>query len=403
MTAAMRNAPFPAHRQQRGLSLIELMIAVTLSLLIAIALITLYLNITRSNQEMTRTNAQIESGRFASYFLQDDVAHAGFWGSYNPKFDNLAFSDVPDDVPSAIPDPCLAFSAWPTNVALRKIFLDGLVGIPLQLYPGDAVPSSCDTLLSNRSANTDVLVVRHAEACIPGVGNCEVDNANRAYFQSTNCLPTSTSYPTYLIATAGFNLQQRDCASVAVKRRLIQHIYYIRDFATTAGDGIPTLVRSSFDFGDHDANAGTANTLAQLPPTALVEGVESFRVELGLDTLSRSGAAVNYATAVTWAAPPLQSNPLNRGDGNVDGEYIRCTSLAPCTAAQLINTVAAKIFLLARSRDISPGYTDTKTYTMTSQSAPNPDPSFTPGGNIKRHLFVNTIRLVNVSARRESP
>lgn len=386
-----------SRQRQRGLSLIELMIAVTLSLLIAVALVALYLNITRSNQEMTRTNAQIESGRFASYFLQDDVAHAGFWGTYNPKFDNLAFADVPDDVPVAVPDPCKSFVTWTADD--RR----DMVGIPLQAYPHDAVPSSCDTLLSNRSANTDVLVVRHAEACIPGAGNCEADNANRAYFQSENCLPTSTSYPTYVIATAGFTLQQRDCATVALRRRFIQHIYYVRNFATTAGDGIPTLVRSSFDFGDHDADAGTANALAQLPPVALVEGVESFRVELGLDSLSRSGAAVNYTVAVAWSAPPLQSNPLNRGDGNVDGEYIRCTALVPCTAAQLTNAVAAKVFLLARSRDTSPGYTDTKTYTMTSQSAPSPDPSLTPGGNVKRHLFVNTIRLVNVSARRESP
>lgn len=396
-TSMPRSESLVRRHLQRGLSLIELMIAVTLSLLIAIALVTLYTNIIRSNQEMTRTNAQIESGRFASYFLQDDVAHAGFWGAYNPKFDNLAFANVPDDVPQAVPDPCKSFATWTAND--RR----DLIGIPLQVYPSDAVPTSCNTLLSNRAANTDVLVVRHAEACIPGVGNCEADNVNRAYFQSANCLPTSTSYPTYVIATTGFTLQQRDCATAAVKRRFIQHIYYVRDFATTAGDGIPTLVRSSFDFGDHDADASTASTLAQLPPTALVEGVESFRVELGLDTLSRSGAAINYAAAVTWTAPPLQSNPLNRGDGNVDGEYVRCTALAPCTAAQLANAVAAKVFLLARSRDISPGYTDTKTYTMTSQAAPNPDPSLTPGGNVKRHLFVNTIRLVNVSTRRESP
>lgn len=397
MTAAMRNAPCSALRQQRGLSLIELMIAVTLSLLIAIALITLYINITRSNQEMTRTNAQIESGRFASYFLQDDVAHAGFWGSYNPKFDNLAFADVPDDVPANVPDPCKSFGTWTADD--RR----DMVGIPLQVYPHDGVPASCDALLSNRSANTDVLVVRHAEACIPGVGNCEANNASRAYFQSSNCLPAANSYPTYQIATSGFTLQQRDCATPAVRRRFVQHIYYVRDFSTTAGDGIATLVRSSFDFGDHDGNAGTANVLAQLPPTPLVEGIEAFRVELGLDTLSRSGAAVDYTSAVTWSAPPLQSNPLNRGDGNVDGEYVRCTTATPCTAAQLRNAVTAKVFLLARSRDVSPGYTDTKTYAMTSQAAPNPSPNITPGGNVKRHLFVNTIRLVNVSARRESP
>ena len=36
---------------------------------------------------------------------------------------------------------------------------------------------------------------------------------------------------------------------------------------------------------------------------ALVEGIEAFRIELGVDDLSKTGAAVNYATAINWADP----------------------------------------------------------------------------------------------------
>ena len=41
-----------------------------------------------------------------------------------------------------------------------------------------------------------------------------------------------------------------DCAGLrgaAEKRKFVSNIYYIRDYAVTPGDGIPTLVRSQFD------------------------------------------------------------------------------------------------------------------------------------------------------------
>ena len=38
--------------------------------------------------------------------LQDDLVHAGYWGGYVPQFDNLSFSGVPGDAPTAVPPFC---------------------------------------------------------------------------------------------------------------------------------------------------------------------------------------------------------------------------------------------------------------------------------------------------------
>ncbi len=43
----------------------------------------------------------------------------------------------------------------------------------------------------------------------------------------------------------------------------------------TADDGIPTLVRSEFDLAD--------GTLAHQAAVPLIEGIEGFRVEFGID------------------------------------------------------------------------------------------------------------------------
>jgi prepilin-type N-terminal cleavage/methylation domain-containing protein len=443
----------PARHVQYGLSLIELMVAITISLLVVLALSNLYLNISRTNNEMAKTNSQVENGRFAIQLLQSDVSHAGFWGAYVPQFDDLSIGTAtPKDAPTAVPDPCLAFLSW------DAAYKSNLIGIPLQAY--DAIPSTCGTtLLPNKVADTDVLVVRHAETCAAGDSNCTAAAAGTLYFQASLCAsenagaaqaatsttitldagassvdnayngmtvrtltgtgggqssvitaysgstkvatvaPAWTTTPAnataysiaYTLATGGHNLKKRDCATVAEKRRFVSNIYYIRDYANTVGDGVPALVRSAFD--------PASGTPAHQSPTTLIEGIESFRVELGIDSLGKSGAAVNHAAAIAWADPNTKTTPTNRGDGIPDADYVHCTTASPCTAAQLTDVVGVKLYVLARSRESTPGYTDNKTYTLGGTT-------YTPASAVsgyKRHLFSTAVRLFNVSGRRETP
>ncbi len=183
-------------------------------------------------------------------------------------------------------------------------------------------------------------------------------------------------------------MKNRD-GTPAEQRRFSSNIYYIRDHAVTAGDGIPTLMRSQFGLN--------GSTLEHKAAEALIEGVEGFRVEYGVDNVSDSGAAVNFGAAIVWANPTNRNSPTNRGDGIPDGAYVRCTTATPCTVDQLANTVAVKIYVLVRAENKSAGYTDTKTYAMGSTTlGPFND-------NYKRHLFQQTIRLQNISSRRETP
>ena len=142
----------------------------------------------------------------------------------------------------------------------------------------------------------------------------------------------------------------------------------------------------------------SGGTLAHQAAVPLIEGIESFHVELGIDSLSDTNEDVNYAAAIDWADPINLTSPKNRGDGVPDGAFVQCTDAAPCTVAQLMNVVAVKIYVLARADKVSPGYIDTKTYSLGSTPPLGP---FNDG--FKRHVFSTTVRLHNIGMRRETP
>ena len=442
--------------RQRGLSLVELMVAVAISLVVLLALVTVFVNTTRNNAELAKTNSQIENGRFAMQLLEADLSHAGFWSTFLPQFDDLTLPSIPSDVPASVPDPCLAYS----GVNWTNDYKSALMGIGLQVHA--AAPPGCSAVVTNQLANTDVLVVRHAEGCVAGSGgNCAPDTSGALYFQASQCnaevaasaqtgstatsirlatnasalddayagmrvriisgtgagqgrdiasydgatrvatlatawttVPDASSVYSLdpVLSTSGFNLRKRDCSTAADKRRFSSTIYYIRDYALSPGDRIPTLVQSKFDLaGGVLAHPATV--------TPLIEGIEAFRVELGVDNLSDAGTAVNFSQAVAWANASNLISPTNRGDGIPDGAFVHCSSASPCTAEQLVNTVAVKIHLVARARESSPGYVDNKTYTLGSATWTPP----AGGSAFKRHVFSSTVRLVNVSGRRETP
>ncbi len=453
---------------QRGISLIELMVAITVGLIITAALGALFLGINRTNQEMAKANSQIENGRFAIQLLQTDIVHAGFWGDFSPQFDDLSFSTAPGDVPNAVPDPCLDYTApWTADNVTN------FIGITVQAF-GDTPPAGagCLTdLATNKKEDTDLLVVRHADTCVPGDANCEADTAGKLYFQASQCeqeisssvkgasattitlddfsstvndfykdrsirivaglgagqtrlisaydgstkvatlapspnlpwaiVPDLTSKYTfgfgYLLDTAGFPIfHERNCTTVAEKRKFVSNIYYIRDYARTVGDGIPTLMVSQFDL--------VGGVLAHQDAVPLIENIEGFKVMLGIDNISENGTdiIVNgdptnlFSSPVKWADITNLVSPINRGDGIPD-TFISCTDAVPCTFEQLPHVVAVKLYVLARAETVTAGYTDTKTYTLG-------DTTLGPfNDGFKRHVFSTTVRVNNVSSRRETP
>lgn len=379
----------PRTTRQGGFTLIELMVGMVLGLFILIALLALLANVSRGNSELAKTNRMIENGRLSIQLLQNDISHAGFWDGYLPDFDDLTASAVPTTVPAGVPDPC---ADWSTATAAYKA---EVLGVPVVAYQATGSFSRtstvtapvCATALGHAVPATDVLVVRHAEPCVQGTGSDEcaaVSNGN-VYFQASKC-STETATPYILeAATAGtgtYTLHKRDCTTVADIRRLASTIYHVK-----LVNGVPTLMMSRLANGSHPASQ------------ALIENVEAFVVEFGLDDKSDTGANVDFTAAVNWTGTGYTS-PANRGDGNADS-YVRCTSATPCTAAQLMNAVSVKLYVLVRAEEPTGGVTDNNTYELgTSTNKLSIGPA---SDGYRRQLFTQTIRLANVSGRRETP
>lgn len=471
MTRLSRNT----RAAQRGFTLVELMVAMTISLVVLAALVSLFVNVSNGHRELEKMNGVIENGRFALQLLEDDVVHAGYWGGWVPQFDDLSASAIPGDVPAAIANPCTPYANW-----------DSAYRIAVVAHPvlsGDALPSGtgCISPLTKR-AGTDMLVVRHAETCVPGDAGCAANVVGRVYLQPSLCsaernagtaqtstantitlgmnasttdnaytgmairtvagvgsgqvrfittynattrvaavstawtvLPDSTTTYSfdYVFGTGAFSLHKMNCVGtgtpatlpvtagdIADKRRLISDIYYIVDLPhpDVSGAVLPTLVRSQLDVVGGNVVQGT--------PVPLIDGVEGLRVELGIDDTSKTGAAVNYTQAINWTDPNVQSKATNRGDGIPD-RFIRCTTAAPCSVTDLMNVVAVKLYVLTRSRDVTPGYTDTKTYCLGEPASDGTCPAASTiaaaNDGYKRHVFTTSIRLTNVSGRRDTP
>ena len=392
--------------------MVELMISMVIGLFIVLALLTLLININRNNAELTKTNRIIENGRYALQLLEADVSHAGFLGGFVPAFDDLTVSNAAQltDFPNAAPDPCLAFANWDDQ------YKTNLLGIAVQSYPTTGSPTAsipvCGTRTVNLQPNSDALFVRHVdtESCVAGTAGCPA-SVGEPYLQVNNCWDSTSpgySTTTYVFgsATTAFTLNQGSCtpgapaaaASAGTRaelRKFVSNLYFIRNYASTAGDGIPTLVRSQFGL---DTVGGVISPQFKAAES-MIPGIDGFRVEFGVDSVSATGAALGTASFQALPIFPNAANlimPSNRGDGYPDGAYVRCPA-AGCTPFQLANTVAVKIYVLVRSESSTPSYKDVKTYQLGSSTLG----PFNDG--YKRHLFTQTVRLSNISSRRETP
>ncbi|MGH8690779.1 MAG: PilW family protein [Burkholderiales bacterium] len=354
-------------RAQRGISLIELMIAITIGLGLLAALTTVFVNSSRSQAELARASQQIENGRFATQTLQDDLWHAGFYGRH------VAYVTT---APAALPDPCS------TNVdpaVASPTPLQDSLAFAVQGYnaPG-AVPTALSTCLSSDDflPGTDILVVRRAETRPVAIGAL---TANTIYIQSVaeayNPLTLQAMKPVIAKGSpsTAFNQASPTTGELGEIRRFHVHIYFVAKCSVPAGgaancnagaDGgnpTPTLKRLEL---------GPAATFQVVP---LVEGIENLQVEYGIDTvLGGLPAGAPYA-----------------GDGMPD------TYIADPTPAQFSQVVAVRLYLLARATERSAGYTDNKTYDLGLHG------TIAGTGAYKRHVFTTVVRVQNVAGWRE--
>src|SRR5256885_16506347 len=131
----------------RGYSIIELMVAITISLIVLAALVGLFAGNSRERGEIERANQQTENGRYALQILGDDLRDAGYLASFNPG--TVAYPNPQLTIPAALPNACA------TDVPT----LNSAVALAIQGYDNGANAPAC---VADLRAGTDILVVRRA-------------------------------------------------------------------------------------------------------------------------------------------------------------------------------------------------------------------------------------------------
>ncbi|HLX79847.1 MAG TPA: PilW family protein [Burkholderiales bacterium] len=383
---------------QAGLSIVELMVAITIGLLLLAGLASMFGSSSRSQNELRRAAEQIENGRYAMDTMTQDLQLAGYFGQ----------NRVTSTPPTSMPDPCtLTIANMTTAVAIG---VQGYSSGGLSSRP--ALPASCATWLpnANLSKGSDVVIVYRTNTSYLPIGTATT--AGQLYVQTNPATFTVQNGGGTTSCTSGADgsassitrrcltpntLPDEICSSlcpggspVGYIRQLVVHIYFVAPCNVPTGGGsictgttddggtrIPTLKRLELT-----ASGGAAT----FQITSIAEGVEFMKVEYGIDD---TPSAVNTQTGLV-------------GDGATD-RYV----LAPALS-DLTNAVTVRVDLLVRNPEPSIGYTDSKTYNLGVNPALPTSPAVTVTSvnyapTYRRHVYSSEIRLVNLSSRKENP
>lgn len=342
-----------AHKNRiQGVSLIELMVALTIGSLLIIGAVTVYVQ-SRSTYRVNETVARLqENARFALSMIEPDVKLANYWGLMS---DPLLITGTVGNAPMAVPvgaQSCGATFAIDLRQPVEGDNGNYVLGCPIPAVPaGAAAQPGSDTLVIRRASTEPVA----AAANRLQVYSTRHGIASRVFASSTPPGPIVVD-PIY-----GPNADVRD---------LIVRAYYVSQ-QSSLGATIPALRRK-------DLVAGPSFDDEEIMP-----GVEDLQVQFGLDLgADLDGDGVpddNDGNGIPEFYTGVASRYVSPGHALVDGN--------PANGEAVI--VAVRIWVLVRTEAREIGFTDTNTYNYANVV------NFQPADNFRRLLVSRTIQIRN--------
>jgi type IV pilus assembly protein PilW len=332
------------------MSLIELLIGMALALLVLGTVAALFAGSSSNRNALERSARLAENAHYAMEVLRNDIAQAGYYDALVTSAGGFAWQ-TPDPGPCATAVTALGWGYPPPSTPAKSI-----TSAPVPIYglrAADATPPC----LPDRKPGTAILMVRFVgpETTPPASAS------GTLYLQLSKCdveTPNIQNLGVFSNNPAHFTLHSIGCATVADVKRYVSRAYYVATCDRCGIDSIPTLKRADL-IGD------------QIVVAPVVEGVENFQVDYGIDA---------------------------NGDGTPDRylEYPDAT-IAPAYGLWA-NVMAVRVYLLVRSTDPEPGYSETKQFNLG------------PAGYVasaadgyKRVLVTSLVRPMNPAGQRETP
>jgi len=345
-------------RLQRGLTLVELMIAVAIGVLLLFGISLLFTQNRQSyrqNEEMARIQ---ENARYAMSELNRDLAMAGFFAEVVDGSSSVLATNV--SAPADAQD-CGPGTPWLYDFS--NGFLDGAVRIADHTTApnGTAVQNEFNCIDgATFRAGTDVIGIRRTSGVASfwsaAGGSNSPDCTGLRMPDGTPCVNA--------VPARGIFVRENGSQAVLYPAwdaptappqpyedwEYTPRIYYVRD-VDVAGDDIPMLCRRRLD-----------NSVATIPQPlveeCIVAGVENLQIELGVDT-NGDGAANSYI-----------SDP---------------------SPAELERAVSVRFYLLMRALQPDVGYSDERQYTLGNVTVPAANDRF------HRRVYTATVTMRNLN------
>ncbi len=309
------------NRASSGFSLVELMIAVTISLLVVLGATTVYER-TRSRSTDNEAISRLqETARYAITIIEPDIRATDYFGLVKGgwQIENKANGAAPRS-PAALGNPA--------NVCGENFAVDLDTPVTADNNNFGTRPGACNGLsgwTSTAVASADTLVIRRASVCSSDPNN----DGNPA---DSTC-PAPTAGILQICSTrvgASINSNGAACPAwpAAQLGNLVANIYYV-DANSAQTAGTPALRRKSLT---------SIGGVVQFQDQEIVSGVEDLQVQFGIQP--------NFA-ANPFNANAVATKYVNPGDPALAGAQI----------------VAVRVWLLVRSDLAEPSFSDNATYT----------------------------------------
>lgn len=322
----------PKHmrHKQSGFSVVELMVAMMLSMTLGVAVVSVFINNSHSFSQDENVSRMSDEARFALREVAFDISMAGNYGELH--------------VPAIVtPDAALSIGvdcgpSGQVNWMYRTV---------------EAVSGETHSIAAIDNATNAQVIAAHS-CFVAGelLEGTDVVSIKRVAGAEAGALRAGGVY-LRTNGTVGLLFRAPAPAApsvvVGVPRADLEYrpsIYFIRQFANTPGDGIPTLCRKVL------RGAGPSMTTE-----CLATGIEDLQIEYGIDT-TEDGHPNMYST-----------NP---------------------TLTDIQSVVSARIFLLARTTDIDTRYTNDKTYSISNA------PDYVPADSFHRRVFSTNVSIQNI-------
>lgn len=319
--------------QSRGFTLVELLVALVLGLTLTGGIVSMYLQ-NRQNYLQDEEGARLqENARYALNLLKREVVMAGF----------IAGVTDYEDIPSAsVTTDCVASGNWAldlsypfdliddasTGSSLQPIFGDGS-GTPItwSCISASEIVDGADIISIKRTA--DRYSFKDGNPITAGL----TQDSNQIYLDSyENHADFTWKMPGAALGTTDYENWE-----------YYSKIYFLRAYSRTGGDNIPTLCSAELVGQD-------------MATRCLVEGIEDLQIEVGVDS----------------------------DDDNVPDFFTD----AP-TTANIEDAVMVRVYLLVRSVNAIPNYTNTKNYVLGSKTIAAQNDGFI------RRVFSTSVQMRN--------